>query len=74
MEKQANNPLHGVTLETMLKYLIDKFSWEELYQQIPVKCFKDNPDLQSSLKFFRKTPWAKKRIEDYYLYINRKSR
>lgn len=65
--EHPNDPLHGVTLETILKQLVERYGWAELGKRIPVKCFTDNPSLQSSLKFFRKTPWARKKVEELYL-------
>jgi uncharacterized protein (DUF2132 family) len=65
--EQPNNPLHGITLEMMLNQLVAQYGWAELGKRIPVKCFTENPSLKSSLKFFRKTPWARKRVEDLYL-------
>ena len=66
-EEQPNNPLHGQTLEMILTYLVDKYGWEELGERIPVNCFISNPSIKSSLNFFRKTPWARKKVEDLYL-------
>ncbi len=65
--QQPNNPLHGITLEMVLTQLVEKFGWEELGNQISIKCFIDNPSIKSSLKFLRKTPWARKKVEDLYL-------
>jgi uncharacterized protein (DUF2132 family) len=65
--EQPNNPLHGITLEMMLNQLVAQYGWAELGKRIPVKCFTENPSLKSSLKFFRKTPWARKKVEDLYL-------
>ena len=65
--EQPNNPLHGITLEMMLNQLVAQYGWAELGKRIPVKCFTENPSLKSSLKFFRKTPWARKKMEDLYL-------
>jgi uncharacterized protein (DUF2132 family) len=65
--QQPNNPLHGITLETILTQLVDQFGWEELGSQITIKCFTDNPSIKSSLKFLRKTPWARKKVEELYL-------
>ena len=65
--EQPNNPLHGVTLEMMLNQLIAQYGWAELGKRIPVKCFTENPSLKSSLQFFRKTAWARKKVEDLYL-------
>ncbi len=66
-EEQPHNALHGVTLEQILTSLIDYYGWEELGKEISVKCFTSNPSLQSSLKFLRKTPWARKKVENLYL-------
>lgn len=68
METQVNNPLHGKTLEMILNELVDEYGWEELGEIIPVNCFNINPSIKSSLTFLRKTPWARKRVED--LYVN----
>ena len=67
MTEQPNNPLHGKTLEMILTFLIDKYGWKELSEIIPVNCFIINPSLKSSLAFFRKTPWARQKIENLYL-------
>jgi len=64
---QPNNPLHGITLAAILEYLTEKYTWEELAQFININCFKSNPSLKSSLKFLRKTPWARKKVEELYL-------
>ena len=66
-EEQPNNPLHGITLEMMLVHLVDRYGWNELADRIPVNCFMNNPSIKSSLNFFRKTPWARKKVEDLYL-------
>ena len=65
--EHPNDPLHGITLETILKQLVEHYGWAELGRRIPVKCFTENPSLKSSLKFFRKTPWARKKVEELYL-------
>lgn len=67
MAEQLNNPLHGKTLEMILTHLVDEYGWEELGERIPVNCFLNNPSIKSSLAFFRKTPWARKKVEDLYL-------
>lgn len=72
METQKNNPLHGLTLETILVYLVEKFGWEELSEEININCFRSNPSLKSSLTFLRKTPWARTKVESFYLYVKRK--
>ena len=61
------DPLHGVTLKTIVTELMEYFGWEELGNRIDIKCFKINPSINSSLKFLRKTPWARKKVEDLYL-------
>ncbi|MBV7315170.1 VF530 family DNA-binding protein [Shewanella sp. NIFS-20-20] len=64
---QANNPLHGLTLEAILTDLQRQLGWEGLYQKIRVNCFSDNPSIKSSLKFLRKTQWARDKLEILYL-------
>ncbi len=65
---QINNPLHGITLKTQLTELEAKYGWEKLGSKIRIKCFTDNPTINSSLKFLRQTPWARKKVEDYYYW------
>ena len=72
METQKNNLLHGLNLETILVYLVEKFGWEELSDEISINCFRTNPSLKSSLTFLRKTPWARTTVEGFYLYVKRK--
>ncbi|HLT86263.1 MAG TPA: VF530 family protein [Sphingobacterium sp.] len=68
MDKQPNNPLHGKRLDTILEELLMHYgSWKALGQEIRINCFVDNPSLKSSLTFLRKTPWARKKVEDLYL-------
>jgi uncharacterized protein (DUF2132 family) len=67
MPEQPNNPLHGKTLEFILNFIVDKYGWDELGARIPVNCFLHDPSIKSSLTFFRKTPWARKKVEDLYL-------
>ena len=67
MSEQVNNPLHGKTLAFILEFLVDKYGWEELGERIPVNCFLYDPSIKSCLTFFRKTPWARKKVEDLYL-------
>ncbi len=64
---QKNNPLHGKTLQSILEYLVDVYGWEELSEQIPIRCFTFDPSIKSSLTFLRKTPWARKKVEDLYI-------
>ena len=66
-EEQANNPLHGKTLEYILHYLEEYYGWEELGERIPENCFRFDPSIKSCLTFFRKTPWARKKVEDLYI-------
>ena len=65
------DPLHGVTLEAMVTDLVEFFGWEELGQRIPVRCFQSDPSVTSSLKFLRKTPWARTKVEGLYLFVQR---
>jgi uncharacterized protein (DUF2132 family) len=67
-EQQPNNPLHGLTLETILKILIERYGWTELNRLIPLKCFANNPSIKSSLKFLRKVPWAREKVELLYIH------
>ncbi len=67
MNKQPNNPLHGVKLADMLVYLIDNYGYDKLSERININCFKSDPSLKSCLKFLRRTPWARKKVEDLYL-------
>ena len=69
--KQARNPLHGVTLEAVVVALADYFGWDELGRQIPIRCFQIDPSVGSSLKFLRKTPWAREKVESLYLFMLR---
>ncbi|HEX5792031.1 MAG TPA: VF530 family protein [Rheinheimera sp.] len=64
---QANNPLHGVTLEQIVTALVNHFGWAALAQQIDINCFKTDPSVKSSLKFLRKTPWARQKVEELYV-------
>ena len=66
-ESGARDPLHGVTLERLLKRLVEKYGWEELGRSIKLKCFSNEPSINSSLKFLRKTPWARQKVEALYL-------
>ncbi|PLX86320.1 MAG: transporter [Desulfuromonas sp.] len=66
-EKQANNPLHGVTLEQIVNSLVKFYGWDTLGKRIDIKCFNSDPSVKSSLKFLRKSPWARKKVESLYL-------
>ncbi len=72
METQPNNPLHGVTLETIIKDLVSHYGWEYMGYNIKIKCFTDNPSVKSSLKFLRRTPWARAKVENMYLGMLKK--
>ena len=65
--KHNNDPLHGITLKAILEYLVNKYGWEELGDTIRINCFIDNPSINSSLKFLRKTDWARKKVEALYI-------
>ncbi|MCP8898991.1 VF530 family DNA-binding protein [Gilvimarinus xylanilyticus] len=66
-QAQPNNPLHGITLQTILTQLVDHYGWGGLSERINVNCFKNDPSIKSSLKFLRKTPWAREKVEQLYL-------
>jgi uncharacterized protein (DUF2132 family) len=71
---QPNNPLHGVTLEAMVTALVDCYGWDGLGERIPVRCFNVDPSVTSSLRFLRKTPWARDKVEGLYLFMLREQR
>ena len=71
---QRRNPLHGITLERMLTELVAHFGWPDLGQRVPVRCFTHDPSIGSSLKFLRKTPWAREKVEGLYLFMLREQR
>ncbi len=66
-DPQPKNPLHGLTLEAILTRLVEHYGWSELGKIITVKCFTSDPSIKSSLKFLRKTPWARKKVEELYV-------
>lgn len=66
-----SDPLHGLTLEAMLNELVAHFGWAELAQRIAIRCFSSEPSVGSSLKFLRKTPWAREKVEGLYLFMQR---
>lgn len=74
MENQKNNPLHNITLENILTYLVETQGWDFLANQIKINCFLSEPSIKSSLTFLRKTPWARKKVEDLFLYLKRKEK
>jgi uncharacterized protein (DUF2132 family) len=67
MQQDSPDPLHGITLERIVTELVAHLGWEDLGQHIRINCFNSNPSIQSSLKFLRKTPWARKQVEDLYV-------
>ncbi|MBU1171511.1 MAG: VF530 family protein [Proteobacteria bacterium] len=66
-QHQDKNPLHGITLEMIMNTLVEHYGWDQLGRLIDIRCFSNNPSVKSSLKFLRKTPWARKKTEDLYL-------
>lgn len=66
-DEQSNNPMHGVTLESVVVKLVEHYGWDELANKININCFKNDPSVKSSLKFLRKTPWAREQVENLYL-------
>ncbi len=67
-DQSAKDQLHGKTLEAILTELLDFYGWEQLGNMVNINCFQNDPSIKSSLKFLRKTPWARKKVEDLYLY------
>lgn len=65
--EHRNNPLHGITLKALLEALVEHYGWDELANYVEIRCFYNNPSINSSLKFLRKTPWARKRVEELYV-------
>jgi len=66
-DQRANDPLHGITLEMMLTHLVEHYGWEEMGRLIRIRCFSYDPSIKSSLTFLRRTPWARKKVENLYL-------
>ena len=64
------DPLHGVTLETVVRTLVERYGWEELGLMINIRCFQNDPSIRSSLTFLRKTPWARSKVEELYVWVN----
>ena len=73
-EEQPNNPLHGITLERIVTELVEFFGWEGLGQQVDIRCFQNDPSIKSSLKFLRRTPWARAKVESLYLFMLREKK
>jgi uncharacterized protein (DUF2132 family) len=72
--QQPRNPLHGLTLEAILTALVNHYGWDGLGERIPVRCFNLDPSITSSLRFLRKTPWAREKVESLYLFMLREER
>lgn len=71
MITQPNNPLHAITLKTIVEELVEYYGWQELNSRIRINCFYENPSINSTLKFLRKTPWARTKVEELYIhYLN----
>ncbi len=68
-DKTSNDPLHGKTLEMILKHLVQYYGWEHLGTKIDIRCFNNDPSVKSSLTFLRKTPWARKKVEELYITL-----
>ncbi|MEP6733669.1 MAG: VF530 family protein [bacterium] len=66
---QPKNPLHGITLETILERLVARYGWPALANIVDINCFKNDPSIKSSLKFLRKTPWARTKVETFYVTV-----
>ena len=71
---QPRNPLHGLTLETLVIRLAEHYGWPGLAERLPLRCFQSDPSVASSLKFLRRTPWAREKIESLYLFMLREQR
>ena len=72
--QQPRNPLHGITLEQIVTELVAHYGWPELGEQVRIRCFTENPSVASSLKFLRKTPWARAKAESLYLFMLREKK
>ncbi|MBT3312695.1 MAG: DUF2132 domain-containing protein [Desulfobacterales bacterium] len=70
-EKQAINQLHGITLEQIVNYLVEFYGWDKLGKLINIRCFNNDPSVKSSLKFLRKTPWARTKVENLYIKMQK---
>lgn len=74
MDQQPNNPLHGVTLQAILEFLVDRIGWAAMARAVDIRCFTHEPSLTSSLKFLRKVPWARAKVEQLYLATKARQR
>ncbi|NQS92138.1 MAG: DUF2132 domain-containing protein [Chloroflexi bacterium] len=70
---QPNNPLHGITLEQIVNSLVEQYGWNEMGKRINIRCFTHDPSVKSSLKFLRRTPWAREKVEALYLAAQKKT-
>jgi uncharacterized protein (DUF2132 family) len=68
---QSKDPLHGITLQNIVEQLVDQYGWDELSERIRIHCFANNPSVKSTLKFLRKTPWARSKVEGLYRHMLR---
>ena len=73
-KEQPNNPLHGLTLENILTQLYDHYGWDKMGEQVKIACFTNNPSMTSSLKFLRKNPWAREKVEEMFLRLQERRR
>jgi uncharacterized protein (DUF2132 family) len=73
-EIQANNPLHGITLEQIVNSLVDYYGWSELGKRVNIRCFTHDPSMKSSLKFLRRTPWARTKVEELFIATQKRGR
>ncbi len=73
-KEQPNNPLHGIKLVDILEFLVEKHGWEKLGTKIKIRCFNENPSIKSCLKFLRRTPWAREKVETLYLWSVKKKK
>lgn len=70
-QEQPNNPLHGVKLKDMLEWLVENYGWDQMASKVHINCFNNNPTVKSSLKFLRRTPWARDKVEQLYLNLQK---
>lgn len=69
MEQQPNNPLHGVKLKDLLEYIVDELGWDQMAEEVPIRCFQYDPSIKSSLVFLRRTAWARNKVEALYIKL-----
>lgn len=74
MSERPKDPLHGMTLQTILERLLEQYGWEGLAKRIDIRCFKSEPSIKSSLTFLRRTPWAREQVEKLYVQMVREGR